>query len=593
MRRFISSVRRIILFLLSFAILETSVVFPTYAGGCFEKTGSRVISDSLALSMNDNPNETFKVIIWLEDINCNQAVDQALNSIPDYYEKLEMLKNSSINSREDADEWRYIISVRREAMRSCYETYSCSFARNNLESDELIYSSIFLPVVIARLCAERIRAIASTEGVVSIDNYCDDIIDEIPERESDPQPGYYQMWDNIEFVNADGFEDEWGTNGYGIRVGILDEGIPDTTLSMFFGGDITVRYSSTEATVGVHPTNVLKIAYRTAFDASFFCTTFWNTNINPTPTLVGELEWLIANYVDVINISARLETFQGAGPGGTDGNNDYGAIAKLLDCYVCQYDITIVESAGNEGTSGIASGGMGYNVITVGNFYRYGNSISSDSSYNDGSFSGFADKPDICAPGYVLFDDMTCDSGTSYSASLVTGVVALLMACRGSFRISPERVKAVLTASVTMNTHHYLPDTSDYHQYGAGLIDAARASDIAANMDYIDDSMVYNVSGVDFEEDFYSSTTVRISLVFEKYISGSNVVYNLADLDLLIFDPSDSCVAWSATPFNNVEIVEFSPSVFGTYTIRIQNYGPATYFSSYHNTEYSVSWIQE
>ena len=126
MKHFYSVKIRITVLFLSLAIVIASVVFPAYSFDYYDTSESGVISNSLKKLMNKNPNERFKVIIWLDDVNYEQAIDQAFKCIPNYREKFEKLKTSRTNSKEEADEWQYYISVRRDALRSCYETYSCS-----------------------------------------------------------------------------------------------------------------------------------------------------------------------------------------------------------------------------------------------------------------------------------------------------------------------------------------------------------------------------------------------------------------------------------------------------------------------------------
>ena len=310
-------------------------------------------------------------------------------------------------------------------------------------------------------------------------------------------------------------------------------------------------------------------------------------------TLYSEMDWFLDNSIDIINISMELRS---STYGTVDASSTYGLIAQYLDDIIRQYDISIVMAAGNEGSAGITSGAMSYNVITVGNYCYALDQMADDSSYYTGNTYAF--KPDISAPGYFEFsftdDGYDYDYGTSYAAPLVTGVSACLMSCRGTFRVNPARVKATLAAAVSLDTnHHYTPEEVAYRRYGAGIIDAQRALDIVLSMTYIDGTM--SSTQYDYTTQTLNLTTgspVRIALAFEKRVDSTNV-YTLADLDLSIYTPNGALMSYSSqTTNNNLEIIEFTPTIAGTYTVRITNFESATMGLITSDTIYSMAWIQ-
>lgn len=329
-----------------------------------------------------------------------------------------------------------------------------------------------------------------------------------------------------------------------------------------------------------------EIAYHTAPDADFFCTTYAVYD----RTSAGELEWLIAQNVDVINISCEVLVSSRA-----DDNNSYGEAAKLLDRLAQQYDITIINAAGNSGENTVASGAMAYNVITVGNFcIQWGSVMDSTSSYNNESNTTKAYKPDICAPAYVRFHDNHCEAGSSFAAPLVTGVVALLMACRSSLRTNPTQVKAILTASVSLAGPHDMPiNQSNYRKHGAGVIDASRANQLIMPGDFFSaNTQPTPRYYCEYQVELFANQITRFSLAFEKVWAANGVLCNLSDLNICVYDTYGRLVCLSQTLNNNVELVEFLPTQYGMYTVRIEQLTIANSSGISYATPYTFAWIQ-
>ena len=57
-------------------------------------------------------------------------------------------------------------------------------------------------------------------------------------------------------------------------------------------------------------------------------------------------------------------------------------------------------------------------------------------------------------------------------------------------------------------------------------------------------------------------------------------------MDLYIYDPLGKVVEYSITTNNNVEIVEFTPTINGNYTVKVTNEYSDTF------TAFGISWIQ-
>ena len=156
-------------------------------------------------------------------------------------------------------------------------------------------------------------------------------------------------------------------------------------------------------------------------------------------TFIQCADWLVENDVDVVNVSAGWMT------GSYDDKSAY------VDFAAKQYGISFCVSAGNEGESNkINSVSIAVNAISV---------ASNDSNLKISSFSSSGlrkkerkklSKPTLTAPGGSLYGIPYVSetiSGTSLSAPMVTGIVAILMQEFPLLRGHPENVLSALTVS--------------------------------------------------------------------------------------------------------------------------------------------------
>ena len=238
--------------------------------------------------------------------------------------------------------------------------------------------------------------------------------------------------------------------GQGVRVGILEEYIPsrftnfsNTTYEVF--GSIT---QPDIVGIGDHAYEVASLLGGVTGVAPNV--SFYFTEATRTPPLTS-VEWLLDKDVHIINVSMGMQV------------HHYSHLSAYFDYLIQSTKVTIVAAAGNNrnntyelnGTDfrNIECPGKGINVITV---------ASSTRDKTISYFSAFLNpniempellKPTLTAPGTRICraGDKTTNvfSGTSASAPLVSGIIALLMQQAPMLKAHPEMIMSILSASCT------------------------------------------------------------------------------------------------------------------------------------------------
>jgi subtilisin family serine protease len=326
-------------------------------------------------------------------------------------------------------------------------------------------------------------------------------------------------------------------------------------------------------------------------------------------------EWLLDQYVNVINISAGWPYATGTY---TDGD-------KWWDHIAINHSVHVVVASGNNGgiygerTKKISSPGMAYNVITVGSINDFNtvsvldDVLSDFSSTEEGDDGGavldrteddgiaYHNKPDLVAPGSNI-DTGACNypgfgqydnDGTSFAAPHATGTIAQLLQARTTLKPQQDAVKAILTASIRHSKLVYDSNNPEHDKYGAGVVDSSSANWTAMNGRYTSSYFNANSSNGAIQN-FYVSTTasdteIRVSLTWLKYnkflttdhdaggllttdITNNLLQGRLADLDVEIFDPNGNLVEGSYSGYNNFEMVQFDPTITGQYRIQVKQF---------------------
>lgn len=587
-------------------VLAFSVICVGFASENSATKGNK-LTETLLSKFETSRSDTVTAMIWLTDIDTSPAEIIALDEVGMTKDELTELNinNDRLSLTADTSsamsKVQSYIKAKRDTLSKMYTDYNKRVVGSLLTKDSIIYISRLSPVVIAELSKDVALSVAKSNNVQLIDYYEEKSEVQAANTEDDGStPTSLNRINSITRANGvTGASSNYGYTGAGVKIGMIDTHIPGD-LTYLNGVNYTVI--SPEATIDLdkHPEQVLFIMNSIASDAEYFLAGIGGGG---QTKIMEEVESLVADYyVNIINSSYTF-TFGSESADTNPHFNGYGNASKWIDHIAYQHNVHFVTSSGNYGgTLGVPSSAMAYNAVTVGNIYVKNSMILSNhelwtgevrpSSYYDYSEDSVLDaafKPDLCAPGAGLETSYGKFGGTSASAPQVSAAIALMCEQRPALLTQQKTVKAILAASVNFDSpKRFVPGTDGYMMYGAGLLDCVGACWVVGNYRYTTGSMPAN--GTDRTHTFTvtsSDSRIRVALswnIKSLYNTSSNsssehdnqYAYDesLPDLNLKIKDPngnyvkaadgSDLC---SSTTNNNVEILDFVPTMTGTYTI--------------------------
>ncbi len=544
--------------------------------------------------------EKFSSVIWLLDVDKEEAVRYAIDEAEKtrkevrtgYEYPYEVYYNGGekdiIVDIPDYEEDIYVqtyIDSKRTYLSSVYSKSNNDLIENNasIKCIDITYVSKYSPCVFADITIEQIINLSRTSEVTGIGYWPDD--ETIPLSEgsvfSDDELEKIDL--NLSISRIPQAKETYGVYGNGIKIGLLDTRTPDPT-------KVTVTINPISSFTGAHATNVCLILRKAANGAALYATT-------GTITQGSKTEWLLDQGVNIItSVVGALPEY-----------NTYDDMTRWYDHIAYNHDVHFVQASGNYGTDGVIRPGMAYNIITVGNvYYTAGYNIvtgsNNPSSYNNSGASYISNrtfKPDICAPGWV-----GTYGGTSYSAPIISGAVALMCQYNSSLKTKQHIVKAILAANVNKNYHRCNTLDTDFKKYGAGILDA-KSSLYAISQGHFSSS-TGSVSP-DSPTAYYNmavtsdDTYMRVALAYANRIKYLNTadddgdVYGapsgkIGKVSLYVYSPNGTLVSSCVNDGANLKILGFDPTQYGigTYKIKVQQTYPPIGGSSV--TNFGVSW---
>lgn len=508
---------------------------------------------------NDYPEE-FDAYMLAEESN-----DDPVNIVSLYNEPDELIEPQSAYEEVDIVLLQRAIQIKRSLFAETYYNANKEFVNDHVGLEKQLFISRYSPMVIV------------LANQVIIDQLCKDertcLLDLVEEYE----PIDYLAVANT-CTNAAYVRDVFGNKGNNVAIGMIESGIPYAGTS--FQNSIHI-YSDDNSPVNVssHATMVANIIAGIYEGVAPQSTLYAARLLSYAEDFYTRMEWLV-DRVNIINMSC-----------GFGGSGAYNMYAKWIDHIANEHDVHVVVAAGSSNDIGqglVNNFGMAYNAITVGGYNDNNTVTASDdamslySPYMESSNAIHGEKPNLIAPSdNITVPYQGTESGTSFSAPQVSGVIAQLCSYKSTLLNKQSVVGAMLAAGSVSKISGFSSNlingsTQINDKQGAGKLDARKTRAIAYHGNYwratIQPSGFPYSKTISITADPDSKIRIAIFWLARNSLhssSGNLTVVPLTNLDLKVYAPDGSLLRSSTTLYSNYEIVQFTPTQTGNYTIKI------------------------
>ncbi len=549
------------------------------------------ISDDLLAEFDAvRSGDKLSVVVWLEDNTTEEfqskASEVALpksiaedNNGNEVRNKQLLTEEQKLAQIEEIQ--NYIMQKRRiaQAMYLSDNKEIVSNLSSKLSGGKVVYVSKYSPLIVCEISRSEAVNMAMNKEVLKMTS---------GETKIEPL-----MSVSRNVVSANVMQDTYGITGQGIKIGMIETGVPDTSYECFDGIENKIT-SRSGAVMRSHASTVAAIMVGKDTGIAKGFQHLYCTASSTLGGLYSNVEWLLDQGVNVINFSFH-----------NGANTSYSDDANWLDHIAYNHSVHCVIASGNDGPDKVSDLGMAYNVITVGaiddnntvgctddnRMYELiiedGETVEMSTAYNRTKLG--ANKPDISAPG-VSIDipntTLTDNTGTSFAAPHVSGIVAMLCSYEPVLLTKQALMKSILLTSVSNQNHRY--DTTDvnissYRQYGGGIVNAYNAKCLIDSGNYVNSSITasqtyktYSIGTVQQGETISVSLSylMRTRIISDDHVNDPSISYNLlSDLNIYIRPASAPAYytpyAVSITSGNNVEKIVFTAPETDEYNVMV------------------------
>ena len=468
----------------------------------------------------------------------------------------------------------------------------------NIDEESVVFKSQYAPMFVCTLSPEKINELSKLSEVEKIDLY------EIPESVDCSFPNT-----NVKTVMGVNHINQYlNLTGSGVTIGFYESGTASSQYNLYDldMNKVTVIgetcYPSSHATwtasisagnYGIAPNaDVISVSNQYDYE-NFYSTTY----------LLTRLEDLISEGVDLINVSWGFRRLS--------GNSNYDNWSKYFDSVIVSSKVTIVCSSGNYYDECILIPSSSYNTIAVNAFIRETNNTDVLCRYS--YKNDYCSKPDVIAETFS--DGYGGGYGTSTSAPVISGMIALLFQYKPSLTMRPEITKAILMASChkkatkiydsgSMTTYSNLNESMteglSLHQ-GAGIPDMYNMISIASQHSYGGGTLSNSSIEVGMVQPGYSADYMNVAMAYlQSNVTVDNnddIPCNYDDCDLKLTAGNTTKTSTKANSSTEL-IYTYLFSSNNKYTLKIEKYsGNSTdikygYAWSTNNTKF-IPTLQE